>query len=73
MLAFEGFKHDYLVNIRITPQDLINHANAIQFVEKKNSEYFKVKIFTEKPILEIAQSFLKVVISFGMLEYLYGM
>jgi mannose-1-phosphate guanylyltransferase len=24
---------------------------------KENSEYFKVKIFTEKPILEIAQSF----------------
>lgn len=31
----------------------------IQFVDTKNSEYFKVKTFTEKPDLEIAKTFLE--------------
>lgn len=59
-LAFDlAAKHDYLVTLGITPTRPDTGYGYIQFVEKKGSDYFKVKTFTEKPILEIAQSFLE--------------
>ncbi|MBK1894713.1 mannose-1-phosphate guanylyltransferase [Chryseobacterium sp. YIM B02567] len=59
-LAFDlASKNDYLVTLGITPTRPDTGYGYIQFVDKKNAEYFKVKTFTEKPILEIAQSFLE--------------
>ncbi|WP_299176584.1 mannose-1-phosphate guanylyltransferase [uncultured Chryseobacterium sp.] len=59
-LAFDlASKHEYLVTLGITPTRPDTGYGYIQFVEKKESDYFKVKTFTEKPILEIAQSFLE--------------
>ncbi|UOU99301.1 mannose-1-phosphate guanylyltransferase [Chryseobacterium daecheongense] len=59
-LAFDiASKNEYLVTLGITPTRPDTGYGYIQFVEKKGSEYFKVKTFTEKPILEIAQSFLE--------------
>ncbi|KIC61938.1 mannose-1-phosphate guanylyltransferase [Chryseobacterium taiwanense] len=58
-LAFNlASENEYLVTLGITPTRPDTGYGYIQFVEKKNAEYFKVKTFTEKPILEIAQSFL---------------
>lgn len=51
--------HDYLVTLGITPTRPDTGYGYIQFVEKKDSDYFKVKTFTEKPMLEIAKSFLE--------------
>lgn len=59
-VAFElASTHDYLVTLGITPTRPDTGYGYIQFVDKKDSEYFKVKTFTEKPILELAQSFLE--------------
>ncbi|ASK32784.1 mannose-1-phosphate guanylyltransferase [Chryseobacterium sp. T16E-39] len=59
-LAFDlASKNDYLVTLGITPTRPDTGYGYIQFVDKKGAEYFKVKTFTEKPILEIAQSFLE--------------
>ncbi|WP_419869291.1 mannose-1-phosphate guanylyltransferase [Chryseobacterium sp. CT-SW4] len=59
-LAFElASKNDYLLTLGITPTRPDTGYGYIQFVEKKGSDYFKVKTFTEKPILEIAQNFLE--------------
>lgn len=59
-LAFElASKNDYLVTLGITPTRPDTGYGYIQFVDETGSEYFKVKTFTEKPILEIAQSFLE--------------
>jgi len=59
-LAFDlASKNDYLLTLGITPTRPDTGYGYIQFVEKKGSEYFKVKTFTEKPILEIAKSFLE--------------
>jgi mannose-1-phosphate guanylyltransferase len=59
-LAFDlASKNDYLVTLGITPTRPDTGYGYIQFVEKKDSEYFKVKTFTEKPMLELAQSFLE--------------
>lgn len=59
-LAFDlASKNDYLVTLGITPTRPDVGYGYIQFVDKKEADYFKVKTFTEKPILEIAQSFLE--------------
>jgi mannose-1-phosphate guanylyltransferase len=52
-------KNDYLITLGIKPTRPDTGFGYIQFVEKKNSEYFKVKTFTEKPDLEIAKTFLE--------------
>lgn len=58
-LAFNlAAKNDYLITLGITPTRPDTGYGYIQFVEKNNSDYFKVKTFTEKPDLEIAQAFL---------------
>ncbi|QDP86651.1 mannose-1-phosphate guanylyltransferase [Chryseobacterium sp. SNU WT5] len=59
-LAFNlAAKNDYLITLGIEPTRPDTGFGYIQFVEKKNSEYFKVKTFTEKPDLEIAKTFLE--------------
>lgn len=59
-LAFNlAEKNDYLITLGIKPTRPDTGYGYIQFVDKKNSEYFKVKTFTEKPDLEIAQTFLE--------------
>lgn len=52
-------KNDYLVTLGITPTRPDTGYGYIQFIEEKNKNHFKVKTFTEKPILEIAKSFLE--------------
>ncbi len=51
--------NDYLLTLGITPTRPDTGYGYIQFVEKKNSEYYKVKTFTEKPMLELAKTFLE--------------
>ena len=59
-LAFNlAEKNNYLITLGIKPTRPDTGYGYIQFVEKKNSEYFKVKTFTEKPDLEIAKTFLE--------------
>lgn len=59
-LAFNlAEKHDYLITLGIKPTRPDTGYGYIQYVEKKSSEYFKVKTFTEKPNLEIAKTFLE--------------
>lgn len=59
-LAFNlAEKNDYLITLGIKPTRPDTGYGYIQFVEKKNAEYFKVKTFTEKPDLEIAKTFLE--------------
>src|SRR5690606_6917140 len=59
-LAFNlASQNDYLITLGITPTRPDTGYGYIQFIEKKNADHFKVKTFTEKPILEIAKSFLE--------------
>ncbi|WP_228442041.1 mannose-1-phosphate guanylyltransferase [Chryseobacterium nematophagum] len=59
-IAFDlASKNEFLVTLGITPTRPDIGYGYIQFVDKKGSDFFKVKTFTEKPILEIAQSFLE--------------
>lgn len=59
-LAFNlAEKNDFLITLGIKPTRPDTGYGYIQFVEKKKSEYFKVKTFTEKPDLEIAKTFLE--------------
>ena len=59
-LAFNlAEKNDFLITMGIKPTRPDTGYGYIQFVEKKKSEYFKVKTFTEKPDLEIAKTFLE--------------
>lgn len=59
-LAFDlASKNEYLVTLGITPTRPDTGYGYIQFVDHNNSDYFKVKTFTEKPILEIAKTFLE--------------
>lgn len=59
-LAFEiASENDYLITLGITPTRPDTGYGYIQFVDKKGSDYFKIKTFTEKPILEIAKTFLE--------------
>jgi mannose-1-phosphate guanylyltransferase len=59
-LAFNlAEKNDYLITLGITPTRPDTGFGYIQFAEKTNADYFKVKTFTEKPDLEIAKTFLE--------------
>lgn len=59
-LAFNlAEKNDYLITLGIKPTRPETGYGYIQFVEKKNSEYYKVKTFTEKPDLDIAKTFIE--------------
>ncbi|AYO58953.1 mannose-1-phosphate guanylyltransferase [Chryseobacterium sp. 6424] len=59
-LAFRlAAENDYLITLGITPTRPDTGFGYIQFLETAGSEYFKVKTFTEKPSLEIAQNFLE--------------
>lgn len=59
-LAFNvAEKNDYLITLGIKPTRPDTGYGYIQYVEKKGSEYYKVKTFTEKPDLEIAKTFLE--------------
>lgn len=52
-------EQDYLVTLGITPTRPDTGYGYIQFVDKKGADYHKVKTFTEKPILELAKTFLE--------------
>lgn len=52
-------KKDYLITLGITPTRPDTGYGYIQFVEKKDENYFKVKTFTEKPNLEFAKTFIE--------------
>lgn len=52
-------KHNYLITLGIKPTRPETGYGYIQFVEKNNSEYYKVKTFTEKPDAEIAKTFIE--------------
>src|SRR5690606_17303122 len=59
-LAFNlASQNDFLITLGITPSRPDTGFGYIQFLETENSDYFKVKTFTEKPDLEIAESFLE--------------
>ena len=59
-LAFNlAEKHDYLITLGIKPNRPDTGYGYIQFVEKDEADYFKVKTFTEKPDLEIATTFIE--------------
>ena len=60
-LAFDlASKNDYLITLGITPTRPDTGYGYIQFIDKKEETYFKVKTFTEKPNLEIAKTFLEI-------------
>ena len=52
-------KNDVLITLGITPTRPDTGYGYIQFSEKQDSDFFKVKTFTEKPNLEIAKSFIE--------------
>lgn len=52
-------KNDVLITLGITPTRPDTGYGYIQFSEKKDSDFYKVKTFTEKPNLEIAKSFIE--------------
>ncbi len=52
-------KHDYLMTLGITPTRPDTGYGYIQFDQKSKDIPFKVLSFTEKPILEIAKTFLE--------------
>ena len=52
-------ENDYLITLGITPTRPDTGYGYIQFAEEKDTEVFKVKTFTEKPMLEIAKTFLE--------------
>lgn len=59
-LAFDLAKeNDYLITLGIQPARPDTGYGYIQFVEKNEADYHKVKTFTEKPDLEIAKTFLE--------------
>ena len=59
-LGFElASKNDYLLTLGIKPTRPDTGYGYIQFIEKQDEQYFKVKTFTEKPNLEIAKNFLE--------------
>ena len=59
-LAFNlAEKNDYLITLGIKPTRPETGYGYIQFVEKNNAEYYKVKTFTEKPDLDIAKTFIE--------------
>ena len=59
-LAFSlASENDYLITLGIKPTRPDTGYGYIQFVEKKNTDVYKVKTFTEKPNLDIAKAFLE--------------
>lgn len=52
-------ENDYLITLGIEPSRPDTGYGYIQYIENKNSDLKKVKTFTEKPNLELAESFLK--------------
>lgn len=52
-------KKDYLITLGIIPTRPETGYRYIQFVDDKQSDLYKVKTLTEKPILELANSFLE--------------
>jgi mannose-1-phosphate guanylyltransferase len=52
-------KKDYLITLGITPTRPDTGYGYIQFEDKKNEDYFKVKTFTEKPDLQFAKTFIE--------------
>ena len=59
-LAFTlASKNEFLVTLGITPTRPDTGYGYIQFVDQAAEGYFKVKTFTEKPMLEIAKSFIE--------------
>ena len=59
-VAFElANSGDHLVTLGITPTRPDVGYAYLQFVEDQSSDYYKVKTFTEKPVLELAKSFLE--------------
>lgn len=52
-------KNDVLITLGITPTRPDTGYGYIQFSEKQDSDFYKVKTFTEKPSLEIAKSFIE--------------
>lgn len=51
-------ENDYLITLGIQPTRPDTGYGYIQYIKKEEQEIYKVKTFTEKPSLEIAQSFL---------------
>ncbi|MDO5617039.1 MAG: mannose-1-phosphate guanylyltransferase, partial [Cruoricaptor ignavus] len=59
-LAFQiSSENDYLVTLGITPTRPDTGYGYIQYLNNDKDEFFQVKTFTEKPILEIAKSFIE--------------
>ena len=52
-------ENNYLITLGIQPTRPDTGYGYIQYINKKDTEIFQVKTFTEKPSLEIAQSFLE--------------
>ncbi len=52
-------ENDYLVTLGITPTRPDTGYGYIQYLPTEKANYYKVKTFTEKPNLEIAQTFLE--------------
>ncbi len=52
-------KNDYLITLGIIPACPETGYRYIQFVDNKPSDLYKVKTFTEKPIPELASTFLE--------------
>lgn len=52
-------KHDYLITLGIKPTRAETGYGYIQYVDKKEQDFFKIKTFTEKPNLEFAKKFLE--------------
>lgn len=51
-------QNNYLITLGIEPTRPDTGYGYIQYINKKNTEVFQVKTFTEKPSLDIAKSFL---------------
>ncbi|MFC6266869.1 mannose-1-phosphate guanylyltransferase [Frigoriflavimonas asaccharolytica] len=51
-------ENDYLITLGIEPTRPDTGYGYIQYINKEDTEIFQVKTFTEKPSLEIAQTFL---------------
>lgn len=52
-------QNDYLITLGIQPTRPDTGYGYIQFMDKGEADYFKVKTFTEKPNLEFARTFLE--------------
>lgn len=52
-------ENEWLITLGIKPTRPDTGYGYIQYINKKNTEIFQVKTFTEKPSLEIAQTFLE--------------